>query len=82
MHIYTKRIFRYKTKVNMFIINNATRNNRNSTTKRFVNLSQNLSRAYCPGLNNAKSGKNKDSWTIEKFINMSRHLSSAYGIDF
>lgn len=66
----------------MSIINNATRNNRNWTTKRFVNLSQNLGQAYCPGLNNAKSSKNLDSWTTEKFINMSRHSSSAYGIDF
>ena len=66
----------------MAIINNATRNNRNWTTERFINLSQNLGRAYCPGLNNAKSSKNADSWTTEKFINMSRHLSSAYGVDF
>ena len=65
----------------MSIINNAARNNRNWTTKRFVNLSQNLGQAYCPGLNNAKSSKT-DLWTTEKFIDMSRHLSSAYGVDF
>ena len=66
----------------MSIINSATGNNRNWTTKKFVDLSQNLGQAYCPGLNNAKSNRKADSWTTEKFINMSRHLSSAYGVGF
>ena len=75
-------IFRYKTEAKMSIINNTTRNNQNWTNQQLIDLSQNLSKAYCPGLNDAKSSKKADSWTTDKFINMSRHLSSAYGVDF
>ncbi len=66
----------------MSVNNKATRNSRNWTTQEFVSLSQNLGKAYYPGLDNNKSNKKADSWTTEKFINMSRHLSSAYGVDF
>ena len=66
----------------MSIFNSATGNNRNWTTKRFIDLSQNLGQAYSPRLNNTKSNRKADSWTTEKFINMSRRLSSAYGADF
>ena len=63
----------------MSINNNA--NNQNLNQKRLIELSNNLGKAYLPGLDNTKS-KGKDSWDAQKFIAMSRYLSSAYGVDF
>ncbi len=61
---------------------NSTSNNQVWNSKKFIELSDNLSKAYNPGLNFAKSTKKAHVWTTEKFINMSRYLSSAYGVDF
>ncbi|WP_319422951.1 hypothetical protein [Pleurocapsa sp. FMAR1] len=66
----------------MTINRNATSNNQAWNSKKLIELSDNLGKAYNPGLNSAKSDKKADVWTTEKFINMSRHLSSAYGVDF
>ncbi|WP_146132090.1 hypothetical protein [Pleurocapsa sp. CCALA 161] len=63
-------------------INNSQFSDRNWNSKKLIQLSDNLSQAYNPGLNNAKSDCKTDSWTTDKFIAMSRHLSSAYGVDF
>lgn len=62
-------------------INKNIANNRNWNSKKLVELSNNLSEAYNPGLNNTQS-HNTDVWTADKFIKMSRYLSSAYGVDF
>lgn len=66
----------------MTINRNATSNNRAWNSKKLIDFSNNLGKAYNPGLNSAKSSQKADVWTTEKFINMSRHLSSAYGVDF
>ena len=63
----------------MSINNNV--NDRNLDRKRLMELSNDLGKAYLPGLDNTKS-KGKDSWNAQKFIAMSRYLSSAYGVDF
>ncbi|MGD1919299.1 MAG: hypothetical protein ACFCAD_10660 [Pleurocapsa sp.] len=66
----------------MSINNNATSNNQNWNSKKLIDLSNNLGKAYNPGLDSTKSSKKADSWTTDKFITMSRNLSSAYGVDF
>ena len=66
----------------MSIDSNAVNNSRGWNSKRLIELSDNLGKAYHPGLNNAKSDKKADVWTTDKFIAMSRYLSSAYGVDF
>ena len=67
---------------------NAVNNNRDWNSKKLIELSDNLGKAYNPGLDNAKSDysagrlrdRQADFWTVDKFITMSRHLSSAYGV--
>ena len=66
----------------MSINNKATSSDRDWNKKKLIDLSDNLGRAYNPGLNDAKSSRKTDFWTTDKFISMSRHLSSAYGVDF
>ncbi len=66
----------------MSINSNATNNSQDWNSKKLIELSDNLGKAYNPGLNNAKSDKKADSWNADKFIKMSRYLSSAYGVDF
>lgn len=66
----------------MSINKNATSSNQNWNSKKLIDLSDNLGKAYNPGLNFAKPDKRADSWTTDKFVNMSRYLSSAYGVDF
>ena len=66
----------------MYTNSNAVNNNRGWNSKRSIELSDNLGKAYNPGLDNARSNKKTNSWDANKFIEMSRHLSSAYGADF
>ncbi|MBE9048684.1 hypothetical protein IQ255_30630 [Pleurocapsales cyanobacterium LEGE 10410] len=66
----------------MSIINNTTRNNRNWTTQKLIDLSKSLELGYGFSADNSKATKGSDSWTTDRLINMSRHLSSAYGVDF
>ena len=66
----------------MSINSNAVNNDRVWNSKKLIELSDNLGKAYNPGLNNAKSDKKADFWTTDKLISMSRNLSSAYGVDF
>ena len=65
----------------MSINSKVTNSDRDWNSKKLIELSNNLGKAYNPGLNNA-SDRQTDSWNAEKFINMSRYLSSAYGVDF
>ena len=66
----------------MSIRTNASNRSHDWNTEKLIELSDNLGKAYLPGLNNVKGDKKSDSWNADKFIEMSRHLSSAYGIDF
>ena len=82
----------------MSIDSNVTSNNQDWDGEKLIELSDNLGKAYNPGLNvgdaefssaypttllnNAKSDKKADFWTVDKLISMSRHLSSAYDVDF
>ena len=66
----------------MSIDSNITNNSQDWNSKKLIELSDSLGKAYNPGLNNAKSDKKSDSWNADKFIQMSRCLSSAYGVDF
>jgi hypothetical protein len=66
----------------MSINSNVTNNNQDWNTAKLIELSENLGKAYSPGLNLAKSEHQADVWTTEKLINMSRHLSAAYGVYF
>ena len=66
----------------MFINFNVTNNSQDWNKDNLIGLSDNLGKAYNPGLNNTKSDRKADSWNTKKFIEMSRHLSSAYGVDF
>lgn len=59
---------------------NSNANNQTWNQKKLIKLSDNLGKAYNPGLNDANNGK--DSWNAQKFIAMSKHSSSAYGVDF
>ncbi len=61
---------------------NAINNSQDWNKDSLIALSDNLGKAYLPGLNSTKSNKKADSWNASKFIEMSRHLSSAYGVDF
>ncbi|MEO1802557.1 MAG: hypothetical protein AAFR62_19415 [Cyanobacteria bacterium J06629_2] len=77
---------------------NVSNNDRDWNKDSLIELSNNLGKAYSPGLNvgdaefsstypttllnNSKSNRKDDSWNARKFIEMSRHLSSAYGVDF
>ena len=65
----------------MSINSNATNNNQDWNSKKFIELSDNLGKAYNPGLDKTESEK-ADFWTVDKLIAMSRNLSSAYGVDF
>jgi|GEM_PF-2307301 len=65
----------------MSINSSTTSSDRGWNSKKLIELSDNLGKAYNPGLNNAKSDRKADVWTTDKFITMSRHLSSAYGVD-
>lgn len=62
-------------------INKNSTGDRNWTTQKFVSLSKNLARGYCPGVGDAEVKAETDFWTTDKFISMSRHLGSAYGVD-
>ncbi|MEL6930193.1 MAG: hypothetical protein AAFO95_16370, partial [Cyanobacteria bacterium J06600_6] len=62
--------------------NNAKSGDRSWNSRKLIQLSDNLGKAYNPGLNNERSQQKTDSWNANKFIEMSRHLSSAYGVDF
>ena len=66
----------------MSINSNITNKSQDWNQEKLIELSDNLGKAYNPGLNNAKSDKKSDSWNADKFIQMSRCLSSAYGVDF
>lgn len=66
----------------MSINSNLTNNNQDWNTDKLIEFSENLGKAYSPGLNSAKSKYQADVWTTEKLINMSRHLSAAYGVYF
>ncbi|MCC0179145.1 hypothetical protein I4641_19450 [Waterburya agarophytonicola K14] len=61
---------------------NVANQDRNWSSKKLIELSDNLGQAYNPGLNNESSDRKTDSWNADKFIQMSRCLSSAYGVDF
>lgn len=66
----------------MSINANATNNNQDWNSKKLIELSNNLGKAYNLGSDNAKSDQKADFWTVDKFISMSRNLSSAYGVDY
>ena len=72
----------------MSINSKVSNSDRDWNSKKLIALSDNLGKAYNPGLNNAsdcevsRRHRKTDSWNAEKFINMSRYLSSAYGVDF
>lgn len=66
----------------MSINSKVSNSDRDWNSKKLIALSDNLGKAYLPGLNDSKCDRQTDSWNAEKFINMSRYLSSAYGVDF
>ena len=66
----------------MSINSNVTNNSQGWNQEKLIELSDNLGKAYNPGLNNERVKGKTDSWNANKFIQMSRCLSSAYGVDY
>lgn len=66
----------------MSIDANVANNSQDWDKEKLIELSNNLGKAYNPGLDNTKSDRQTDSWNANKFVKLSRFLSSAYCIDF
>ncbi|MGB5633559.1 MAG: hypothetical protein WBM44_07290 [Waterburya sp.] len=67
----------------MSINTNITNNSQDWNQEKLIELSENLGKAYNPGLNNERSNRKTDSWNADKFIKMSESLGEAFlpGLD-